>query len=245
LQGVDTTRANPDLPRALPAMLPATEGLQTITEVAFEKQSSGDENSDWILVHGEQDSKYGKVSPTTVKLESGGVLVSVRRPSKYALIQTPDGIVSLGADGDVLASYKDGVLRLHNLSTRGSKCKIKLDSKVLGNGQAVALAPGYEMVASDRTLTRSDLRPSDGIARRGFSLLANGHVGVNEFSVESFLNSSSIIASVVAGGKDPKETRILNDMSKMAAVLNYVNGNYGYTGGAATGLASKPGSEAK
>jgi hypothetical protein len=223
--------------------LPPVAGIQKISDDMFERQSSGDESSEWILVRGDEHSVYVKTTTTTVKLDGGTILVSVRRPSKYAVIQTPDGVVSLGSDGDVLVSFIDGSLRIDNLSSRGVRCKVKLNGSVLdGNSQALAIAPGYELVAADHKLVRSEVRPADGIARRGFQLMANGHVAVNEFSVESFLSSSAIIASLAGHSDAAKEQRILKDMSKMAAVLNYINGPSGYSQSNA-GLASKPGGE--
>jgi hypothetical protein len=219
----------------------AEAGIQMIADNTFTCQPRGDENGDYILVRGDEKAQWEKTSPVSVKLAVGSILVSVRRPSRFALIATPNGTVALDASGDALVSFNDGVLRVDNLSGRGIRCKVKIDGSVLGGkSQSVALAAGYEMVASTQGLTREDARPADGIARRGFSLLANGHMAVNEFSVESFLSSSAIIASIAGTSSDPKEHRILNDMSKMAAVLNYVNGAYGYTAGN-TGLATKPG----
>lgn len=219
----------------------ATNGIQTINDpLAFENKDK-DNDPNWILVRGDDGTKFEKPTPTTVKLTQGTILVAVRHPSKGALIQTPDGLISLQSDGDLLISYVGGVLRVDNISCRGTRCKIKLLSSVIGDGKTeqIALAPGYEMSAGDHKLLRGEVRPADGIARRAFKLLANGHVAVSEFSVESVLSSSTIIASMNAES-NAKGQRVLHDMCKMAAVLNCVNGSTGYTTAAPTGVASSP-----
>jgi hypothetical protein len=72
------------------------------------------------------------------------------------------------------------------------------------------------------------LRPHDGISRRRTKVLNQGYVALSEFSVESVLHTSSLIANMTQKESDAKEKRIISDMSKMAAVLNQVNGSSGY-----------------
>ncbi len=87
--------------------------------------------------------------------------------------------------------------------------------------KTIQLAPGFEFVAGDRKLGGADLRPKDGIARRHFKFLEGGHLAVSEFSVDSAIKNNDLIADIRQNTTGVKERRILSDMSKMAAVLNY------------------------
>lgn len=218
----------------------AIDGLKLISNTHFPDERVLSGSSDWILVRGEQDSQYTRPNAYTALLNSGTILVSVRRPSQLALVETPLGKVALHSDGDVMVSWRDGLLRIFNISALRSDCKVKFEANTVAEAklQTVAIRTGYEVVASaDHKLGRRDMRPPDGIARRRAQLIANGHVGVSEFSVQSVLQSSPMIAHIQQQ-HDAKETRILAQMSKMAAVLNVVNSPYGYTVESNTGLAS-------
>ncbi len=85
------------------------------------------------------------------------------------------------------------------------------------------------LVAGQEKITRSTLRPKDGIARRYQKVLENGHLAVSEFSLESAISSCDMLVDLQQKTTGVKERRILSDMSKMAAVLNYKNGSQGYT----------------
>ena len=91
------------------------------------------------------------------------------------------------------------------------------------------ISGGYELIAGQEKMTRSTLRPKDGIARRYQKVLENGHLAVSEFSIESAINSCDMLVDLQQKTSGVKERRILSDMSKMAAVLNYKNGSQGYT----------------
>lgn len=241
----DVTNPAPQANGAVPLprfVGPAQSGVALIPAILFPKKGDQKGNSDWILVRGDDKSVFEKPTPYAVKLEHGQIIVSVRRPSQMAMIETPLGDVALSADGDVLMSYNDEVLRIFNLSSRGKNCKVKLGHEVFedSNQKAMTVAAGYELVCSHHKVTRAELRPADGVARRGMSLLANGHIGISEFSVSTVLANSTLISSIVQQADNAKERRILADMSKMAAVLNHVQGTQGYSYEGAQGLAMKP-----
>jgi hypothetical protein len=220
------------------------DGVQTVPLITFETPDANNGNSDWILVRGDESSVYQRPTPISAKLESGTILVSVRRPSQFCLVNTPLGVISVHSDGDVLISYIGDKLRVFNLSARGSDLKIKFASEVLGGGkqQAIKVRPGFEIVAATHKLHKTDLRPGDGVARRRFEILANGNIGINEFSAQSVLQNSAVVAAIIQKTNDAKETRILSQMSKMAAVLNHVNGTQGYAY-ENVGVAAAPGKQ--
>jgi hypothetical protein len=87
---------------------------------------------------------------------------------------------------------------------------------------------GHEIVSSDHALTRADLHPHDGIGRRRFGFVESNVLAVSEFSLESVLTSSDFLVDLSQKTSGIKERRIMGDLSKMAAVLNYMNGQQGF-----------------
>ena len=205
-------------------------GLFILTEQAFPQDDELAGPTNGILVRAKVDTQFAKVGDYAVNLSSGAVLVSVRRPSHLAQVSTPSGQVALAANGDVMVSFEADTLRVFNLDGRGQSVKVKVNipgpagihSKVFG------LAAGRELIASRHLLKRFDLRPSDGIARRQPRLLEKGYIAVSEFSLESVLKNSELICDLRQNISSTKEKRILGDMSKMAAVLNQINGTLGF-----------------
>lgn len=227
------------LPKVMPnPVSPSAIGLKEVDPniVSMEENNP----AEFVLVHGDQHARFEKTSDAAVKLESGAILVSVRPPSKMASIDTPDGLVVIKGDGDVLVSYIGAVLRVENISARNHNCLIKFEDEIMSESKAVALAPSYELVVSDRKLMNGEIRPADGIHRRMYYVFHNGQVAVNEYNIGSLLKEHPTIAHVLSNRGD-KETRVLKDMCKMASVMNYVHGAGGYAPASGSGIATKPG----
>lgn len=165
-----------------------------------------------------------------INLTHGDMIVSVRHPSHNMVVTTPIGQVSGLADADAIVSYNNGVLHVFNVNVNSRGVQVQLDKGPFAtpSDPILQLAPGFELVASEHKLSRSDVRPSDGIGRKNTRLIENGYAAVSAFSVESLLNSSTMIADMNQQAAGTKEKRIVSDLSKMAAVLNYVNGTGGY-----------------
>jgi hypothetical protein len=223
----DVTNLNWMPPANSGGVHPALAGIKSVGEKSFPASSALSGPSSGILVRSEPGTEFSRPNVYVVDLQKGAVLLSVRRPSNVALIQTPLGEVSVAANGDAMVRFEDGLLRIDNLDGRGESVMVKFDGK-LGSAKPLAIAPGFEIVAGDHTLGRSDVRPSDGIARRHSKVLEGGKIAVNTFSLQSLLESHSLIAGMNQSQSGTKERKILGDMSKMAAVLNYVNGTQGY-----------------
>jgi hypothetical protein len=206
----------------------AMNGIEQLSDNAFPSADSGG-SGDFFVVRGDGDSVFHKDSPWSATVESGQVMVSMRRPTRLGLISTQLFEVALTGDADVVVIAADKQIRLVNIGGRGEAVKVKFARGRQGNQNAnvIALAPGYELVVADHALSRSDVRPADGFARRNFQLFADGKAAVCEISAESVLASSTVIARVAQDNSD-KERRVLHDMCKMAAVLNYVNGTQGF-----------------
>lgn len=209
----------------------ALNGIQLITDSQFPKGDIVNQTFDWITVLAREGAQFTKPNNYTADLKSGDILVSVKSPSKLALVITPLGTIAIGANGDVMVCYNNGVLRVMNFDGEGKAIKVQLDKGPFAGDAdpTVVLACGYELIAGQEKMTRSTLRPKDGIARRYQKVLENGHLAVSEFSIESAINSCDMLVDLQQKTSGVKERRILSDMSKMAAVLNYKNGSQGYT----------------
>lgn len=188
--------------------------------------------TDYILIQSEgaNDGNWHRESPYMVNLLKGEVFASVKKPSNVGMINTPLGQVALSASTDAFISYEDGILRIRNIDGLGQKLRINLDKGYFSgvNARVFSVAPGFELVVSDHKLSRTDLRPHDGIMRRSPQLFAEGYCGVSQYNLESALNSSTIVGDLARAESDIKSHRVIADMSKMAAVLNVVNGQYGF-----------------
>jgi hypothetical protein len=211
--------------------------------VAANKFKSGSEKSQdvsGIVVMSEEHAKYERTTPYSVSLVSGRIIVSVKRPSQIGLINTDLADFALSADGDAVISSVNGVVRIMNTTARGDACRVKLlSSSPNAKNKVFAVRPGYEFVIGKEKLTRRDLRPSDGIGRRRSKTFDDGKIALSEFSIQSVLHGSDLIAHVAQTYSGAKERRVLTDMSKMAAVLNHLHGVHGFTT-SNTGLASSP-----
>lgn len=209
----------------------AAAGLKAMTESDLPSEAKAN-NPDGIVVKYKPGSDFERPSSCAVKLNSGRLLISVKRPSKLALLETKLASAWLSADSDIELSYEDGVLRFINLSGLNEKVMIRLSDHGMPPALAAkvfALLPGHELVLSTEKLHRSELRPHDGYARRFFKTFENGQLAISQISVESVLKESDLVASLQQTDSGVKERRIIADLSKMAAVLNYVNGTNSYS----------------
>jgi hypothetical protein len=208
----------------------ALNGIMRLPDSAFPPDSALSGPTTGITVKFAQGSEYKMESDYIVVLKKGEILVSVKKPSKLALIKTPFGSISVAADGDVLCKFDNGTLRVTNLDGAGQCIKAQLNQGPFAGASdpTVTIAAGFEMVGSEHRLTRADMRPRDGVARRHFKVLENGHLAISEISVESVMKANDVIADLRQSSTGVKERRILGDMSKMAAVLNFKNGTQGF-----------------
>jgi hypothetical protein len=211
-----------------------SKGVKEVTGFASNVPVSGG-----ALFRAEEGSHFEQISANEVKLDKGAVLVSLHGPA--ATIQTNNGTVQVKGEGNVLTSFIAGVMRVANISARGSACQVKIDGKTIeGETKTLALAPGYELVVGDRPLLHGELRPADGLARRANYVFDKGYVATNEFSVDSILLSHPIVASMLENSTKA-DRKCLNEMCKMASVMNFIHGAGGYKQAEGTGIATKPG----
>lgn len=217
---------------------PVSDGIFVLADNQFPRELDNTRDKEGILVRARENTTMERTGDCAVKLTEGTILVSVRRPTRLGFIKTPAGEIALSADGEVLVSMNKDTLHVLNASARGAGCKIRLAPHLAQRKHTFAIQAGYDFVAGEHRLTRADLRPADGIARRRSQVFEEGHIAVSEFSVHGVLSNCDLVASLQQKDSGTKERRILADMSKMAAVLNQVNGSMGYSY-SGTGLAGK------
>ncbi|MBI1270992.1 hypothetical protein GC174_11230 [bacterium] len=212
----------------------ALRGVHLIPDSSFPEEDELQGPVSGIIIRHTKGTRYQKVGPYVVKMIKGEILISVKKPSQTALVITPFGNIAINSDGDAIIKLENGTLRVMNLDGRGTTLKVKLDKGPFANStgrnrRAFTIKPGYELIASKNRLNRNLLRPKDGIARRHFKILHNAHLAISEFSLESALNASDVVADLRQSLNGTRERRILGDMAKMAAVLNHMNGVQGFS----------------
>lgn len=190
-------------------------------------------STDFLLIMAKPGTDWGRISPYAADLKNGTLLTGVRKPSQIGMVNTPLGKIAVFSNADALIIYQNGVLRVMNLDGTGETIKVSLEGPGFADldNKTFILKPGFEIVAGQSPLGRSDMRPGDGIARKTAQLIGNKHVAVNQFSLESVLKNSDLIAQLEQAQTGAKERRMFSDMSKMAGVLNQVNGGWGFDNG--------------
>jgi hypothetical protein len=192
-----------------------------------------------MLFHEEAGSKIAKISDNELKLEEGSVLLSVH--GQTASVETPNGKVQVKGEGNVLTSFIAGVMRVDNISARAGACKVQMNGATIERDTTtVALAPAYELVVGDRKLADGEIRPADGIARRRGYVFEGAHVATNEFSIDSIIDTHPIISAMLTD-TTKADRKCLNEVTKMAAVMNFIHGAGGYKQAEGVGIATRPG----
>lgn len=209
---------------------PALNGIQKLNEGAFPRHEPHEDNDGGILVKWRPETIFVRPQNNVVNLTSGEVLISVKAPAKQANLNTPIGKVALVANSDILASFNNGIFRVKNVDGCGLKVKIKMDGGALFSNKpyVVSVAPGYEFTAANHKLSRVEMRPRDGIARRFVKVLEQGQMSIGEFYLAGAMASNELLVDLRQSVNGLKERRVISDMSKMAAVLNYQMGTTGF-----------------
>ncbi|MBU6454501.1 MAG: hypothetical protein KGS72_22220 [Cyanobacteria bacterium REEB67] len=200
-------------------------------------------SDDGIIVKADSCCDFARPEPGNIDLSSGRLFVSVRKPARLAFINTPHAIVAVYADAEVLVTFRDGVLKVVNLSGIAERVKVKIHhasvtatingtsyGEARTEGIVMAVKLGHELSASDRPLSAADLRPADGCPRRRAALFENDCLAVSEFSLEGALNQCELLKQLNNQPRGSREKKIFGDLAKMASVLNYFNGQGGFDG---------------
>lgn len=214
---------------------PATAGISVLNGAQpFPSVDQLGGPKDFLLFQSKPGSIFTKLSDYAYFLQEGDAMGSVRPPSKTGMITFEWGAAACGAPADMYVHVDHShstTCRVINMSGKGDKVKVQLKKEIVGDHpvSAFAIAPGFELVCCEHKLTREQLRPNDGFARRRVQVMGDEqNIAISEVSIESILNSSELIAKMNTED-NAKDKRVLKDLSRMAAVLNHANGTQGYS----------------
>ncbi len=198
-----------------------------------------------VLLHARKETRYDLLSPLSIWLEDGSLLVSVRRPSEMVLVATKFGDVVVTAGGDALVVRgEDDDLKIVNLSTTGDTVflnmhdkfwtaspwghqgKVRdLNDKSKGSKKAyeeiesgaIAIAPGFELLIGAEAITLDEAKPEDSVGRRDFKVFEGGRFLVAEISIDNLTQLHDLIKGLNNHGE--KAATVFNEIMKNAGVM--------------------------
>lgn len=207
-----------------------------------------------VLLHALKDTRYDLLSPLSIWLEEGPLLVSVRRPSDMVLVATKFGDVCVLAGGDALVERgENDTLRIVNLCTNSDTVFLNMHDKLwmsspwghAGKLQslnhkkskkkqtydgiesgAVSIAPAYELLIGNELLSIEDVKPPDSIGRRDFKSFEGGKFVVSEISIEHLTQIHELIKNLNSHGE--KASSIFSEIMKNAGTLKAKQGDTGF-----------------
>ena len=169
-------------------------------------------------------ASYSIVSNGPPRIEAGQFVINPNTgsaPSQFAL---PGGsLLSVRSPAIASVTSSNGITRIVNLNGTGKNVVVKLPTN-----QVVAVAPGFELVTGNRSLTPADILTADGIARRDAVLINGGSLGVAEVSLPSVLKNTSALASLVLNPVNDQQKKLSNQLLKSVAALTVLRGNQGF-----------------
>ena len=139
-----------------------------------------------VLMHARPDTKYDLLSPLSVWLEDGPLLVSVRHPSEMVLVATKFGDICVTSGGDALVERSSDydTMRIVNLCTNGDTVYLNMHDKLwtASPWSHGAKAPPSEEPKSkkkhgkgSRTKTYEDIESGAIALAPGYELMISGH----------------------------------------------------------------------
>lgn len=229
-------------------------GVQQMAGRSFPSAIEIRGNARGLLLHARKETKYDLLSPVSLWLESGPLLVAVRAPSDLALIATKFGDVCVTAGADALLERGEGTLRITNLSTahgtvnlvmhdrqwknspwahlekvrelnkKASKGKKRSDDFESG---CLALAPGYELVVGDHSLEISEVKPADSVGRRDIKIIGDsGRFAISELCIDHLIQTHDLVRNLKEHGE--RANNILTEINKVGVQFKTKQGEDGF-----------------
>ena len=229
------------------------QGIQAVSSKTFPSAIDIHGSAAGVLLHARKETRYDLLSPLSIWLEEGPLLVSVRRPSEMVLVATKFGDICVTAGGDALVERgEEDTLRIVNLCTNNETVFLNMHDKLwlsspwghLGklkelsdkkgkkrtyegiDSGAVAIAPGYELVIGAHMLTLDDVKPPDSVGRREWKTLEGGHFVVAEISVDNLTQLHDLIKNLNNHGG--KAAAVFAEIMKSAGQLKDRQGEAGF-----------------
>lgn len=236
-------------PVVSPDAMTSLNGIQASNTRQFPSAIEVKGNARGLLLHARRETKYDLLSPVSLWLESGPLLVAVRAPSEMSLIATKFGDVCITSGADALLDRGDGTLRIVNLSTgRGSvhlvlhdrqwrnspfaggkstSIKTRRGTTATFESGSVAISPGYELVVADHTLELAEAKPADAIGRRDFKVLGdNGRFVLSEVSVDNLVQVHDLVRNLREHGA--RANTVLTEINRTGAQYKSKQGEEGF-----------------
>jgi hypothetical protein len=209
-----------------------------------------------VLLHARRETRYDLLSPLSIWLEEGPLLVSVRTPSEMVLVATKFGDVCVTTGGVALVERgEEDTLRIVNLGTASDTVYLNMHDKLWtgspwghtvkvrelnekdrkGKRQhtyetvesgAVSISPGYELVLAGRVLTLEDVKPPDSIGRRDFRLFEGAHIVVAEISIDNLTQLHDLVKNLNNHGE--KASSVFAEIMKQAGLAKSRQGESGF-----------------
>ncbi len=233
----------------------ALSGVQSGSARSFPSAIEIRGNARGLLLHARKDTKYDLLSPVSLWLESGPLLVAVRTPSELALIATKFGDVCVTAGADALLERGEGTLRIANLSNAHGtvnlvmhdrqwknspwshieqvkelsrkSSKSKKRSEESAESGSLSLAPGYELVVGDHSLEVTEIKPADSVGRRDFKVIGDsGRFVISEICVDNVVQVHDLVRNLKEHGE--RANNILSEINRVAGQFKAKQGEEGF-----------------
>lgn len=275
-----TTSSNPDkskTPASTAAAIPAAEkadklpfpnvnaegmsaltGIHTSFRHVFPSAIDIHGSSAGVLLHARKETKYDLLTPLSIWLEEGPLLVSVRTPSELVLVATKFGDICVTAGGDALVDRAEETLRIVNLSANDTVF-LNMHDKLWTNSpwghlsKVQQLNEKTEKSAKKKTRTRTyDEIDSGAIAiEPGYELIIGAEPlqmeevkrqdGIGRRDFKTLTNGVFVLTEIsvdnlaqahdlIKNLKDhgPKANNVLSDITKSANTLKAKQGEQGF-----------------
>jgi hypothetical protein len=185
----------------------------------FATTAAGKDPGEPVKVLAEDGTMFREIKEGEFELKSGTLFVD--SPAN-TVIKTKLGAVQAGKDSRISLEYEKGKLRVQSCSGPG-KVSVKCGDDV------IALAPGKEVLITEKAIAKDEAIEDDGIGRRqlsAYQMKNKNYAIVGDFAIVSLLNSARHLRSL----REPiteTDSQMRHKIEKVAAVVEYTSSSRG------------------